>query len=723
MRVSGRSTDQAVRAAMLTGLAMVGAHIAAKATNDALFLSNFPISALPVMLVVSSLVSLGVVLGASKAMVSLGPGRVVPGVFFGSAGVLLAVWGLLGSAPRAAAVLLFLEISTLGAVLFSGFWSMVNERFDPHTAKKKIGGIALSSSGGGVVGGLVASGVAAGWSLNVMLPILAAGHLFCGWQILGLRRSGAASGPGGPADTPPAGSAPSGWRLLAGNAYLRHLGLFVLCAGVTVVLLEFLFKSFAAGRFQDRETLLRFFSGYYLAVGVTTLAAQSLFSRAALDKLGLAKTSALLPCATAAGGCGVLFFPGLLAAGIATFSESILSNSLIRSAYELFYVPVPAPEKRATKTIIDVGLRRLSDTLGGGVTRVVLLAGAPLATGILSAMVIGLSVATLALAAALRKGYVEALERSLRERAGELDLDGLNDALSRSVVLQMSSEWPAGEGRRRMEATGTAVSAESPLARQVRLLHSGDIQQVRGLLSGEFPAELIPHVIRLLARDDTARFAIRALNRRMPAIATELRRALDDPDEAFAVRRRIPFACRRCSDPVSLSVLFSALRDPRFETRFHASRILSRIHRRFPEAPMEAARIEATIREELKAGAELWAGRAVLDPFDDLGESLFADSRLKGQSLPALDHVFALLSLTMEAAPLAIAFRGLHVDDPMLRGTALEFLAASLPPEMAEALLPLLDAAPPEKPIDAAVARELLLCSVSSLDARLNRRG
>ncbi len=44
--------------------------------------------------------------------------------------------------------------------------------------------------------------------------------------------------------------------------------------------------------------------------------------------------------------------------------EAVTRNSLYRSAYELFYTPLPTAKKRATKTLIDVGVDRVGTTIG-----------------------------------------------------------------------------------------------------------------------------------------------------------------------------------------------------------------------------------------------------------------------------------------------------------------------------------------------------------------------
>ena len=56
----------------------------------------------------------------------------------------------------ATAVVLYLHVATFGGALVSGFWSLVNERFDPYTARQVVGRIGTGAAAGGLVGGLLA---------------------------------------------------------------------------------------------------------------------------------------------------------------------------------------------------------------------------------------------------------------------------------------------------------------------------------------------------------------------------------------------------------------------------------------------------------------------------------------------------------------------------------------------------------------------------------------
>ena len=45
--------------------------------------------------------------------------------------------------------------------------------------------------------------------------------------------------------------------------------------------------------------------------------------------------------------------------------ESVFRGSLFRTGYEIFYTPIPSDEKRAAKSIIDVGFDELSMAVHG----------------------------------------------------------------------------------------------------------------------------------------------------------------------------------------------------------------------------------------------------------------------------------------------------------------------------------------------------------------------
>ena len=78
-----------------------------------------------------------------------------------------------------AAVTFYLHVAAINPVLVSGFWLLLSERFDPRTAKRRIGRIAGAGTLGGLAGGLAAERLAAWTRVADVLPALAALHLAC----------------------------------------------------------------------------------------------------------------------------------------------------------------------------------------------------------------------------------------------------------------------------------------------------------------------------------------------------------------------------------------------------------------------------------------------------------------------------------------------------------------------------------------------------------------
>lgn len=129
---------------------MIAQQVASKAVRDGFFLSHVDITMLPVATLAAAVVSLIAALLLGKLMTAFSPGAAVP-VLFGSSALLFFVEAaLMGEAPRMVAATLVLHTAALGGAVVSGFWSVVNERFDPYSARKAVGPIAAGATFGGV---------------------------------------------------------------------------------------------------------------------------------------------------------------------------------------------------------------------------------------------------------------------------------------------------------------------------------------------------------------------------------------------------------------------------------------------------------------------------------------------------------------------------------------------------------------------------------------------
>src|SRR4029079_5534536 len=201
--------------------------VSGKAVRDALFLTSLDLTALPTMLLATSVCSIVLVIANARAQRRLLPSTWVPATFVAS-GLLFLVESLLRShAPIAVAIAVYLHISAAGPILASGIWLIASARFDPHTAKKRYGQIAAAGTLGGLVSALAAERIAAAFGTPAMLPVLAVLQCGSGCLVLATWGSETVFLP----NTAENGSrcpAPSALRVLRDAPYLRNLAALVL---------------------------------------------------------------------------------------------------------------------------------------------------------------------------------------------------------------------------------------------------------------------------------------------------------------------------------------------------------------------------------------------------------------------------------------------------------------------------------------------------------------
>lgn len=703
MAEGDRSDRRAGLAALLSAALMIAQQVGCKATRDALFLSSFDAEDLPSVVIASAAASLLAVLAATRAFARFGPARVVPLAFAASAGLYAAEWALEDTSPHAVAVVLYLHTSIFGALVISGFWSVVNERFDPHTAKRVVGRIGAGATFGGVVGGVLAERMGAWSEAGTMLAVLAGINALAA---VGVKQIGGAASP----HVAPANEE-TALEVLRRAPYLRDLAALVLLTAISAGLLDYAFKAEAARHYEGGSAaLLSFFAIFHTATAVLSFALQAGLARPALTRLGVAGSAATLPVIVLLTAGVAAALPRLIVIVITRGAELVVANSVFRSGYELLYTPLSPERKRPTKALIDVAGNRVGDALGS----VLVLMALALAPSLSIAVVLGLAaliaLASVAVARRLHRGYVGALEDSLRsgstsgaeaslmqatmQTLSTLGLD--REALFEQVAAQQSwiPSQPSIDGTEELEPRApTQIDApeDDPVHAKAHTLRCGETHEIRALLGdGELDARLVPFAVALLARRDVYHDAIAALRRVADRSVPPLAKALLDADQPFAIRRRLPRVLEVCEDEAAREALAAGLDDARFEVRYRCALALARIASREPRLFPPIERVHEVVKKELEAGRRVWDSRRLLDEEDV--DAPLADRELRDRVHRSVEHVFTVLSLGYEAEPLRLALAALAGDDRSLRGTALEYLETILPEAISEQLFPMLDA-------------------------------
>ncbi len=669
--------------AMVAAVAMIAAQVLAKATRDALFLSTFPATSLPMVMAGSAALSIVVVLLVSRLMTRLSPARVVPVVFAVNGLLFVAEWALTGPLPRAAAVALYLHTSSLGAIAISSFWSVVNERFDPHTAKRVISQVAGGAALGGVVGGVAAWQLAGLVSLPSLLLVLAGSNAVAA---IGIARIGA---PPARADGPSDAEAPSGLAVLGQVSYLRQLALLIVLIAIGEAAIDYVFKASAAANYTTGSTLVTFFAIFHMVAAVAAFALQTTLARRALATLGLAGTVALLPGVVVFGSVVGLLFPALWTAVALRGSAAVAENSFYRSGYELLYTPLAPEKKRPTKSVIDVGVARLGMAAGAGLVMLFLAIAPERAETVLIVVALVAALSSLAVASFLHTGYVNALADSLRSGFVKLDDSDVLDrtthrtlsqttmALDRDKLLREIAAMRQGSAEI-AEHDGAANEADDVLLHAAADLRSGDEERMRRCLRAHdnIDPRLVGFVIPLLADARLLRDVVPTLRKVAGQVTGQLVDALLAESSPAAIRRRIPRVLSTCLSQRAADGLVLGLDDELFEVRDWCGVALLSITEKAPDIVIESATIFAAARREAELDGTSTAMRGTRH----------------------LEHIFRVLSLTLDREPLQLAFRALGLDDELLRGTALEYLDNVLPADLHELIGPQLGKRPSPSP-------------------------
>lgn len=677
-------------AGLCAGL-LIACQVAGKAIRDALFLSSHSITDLPTMIMAAAIVSFVVVLASMRLLARYGPVWFMSRAFIASAVTLALIAGFSDLAPRSAAVAFYLYFAGFGAVLISGFWSVINERFDPRTARKRIGRIALGGTIGGLVGGLVAERLAMLGLMQFLIPGLALLQLLCAVIVRRVGHSIAASGP----ERTETGSLNVALSTLGSVSYLRSLAALVFTGTVAAVCLDYLFKARAVESMGSGEELLRFFALFYTGVGLVAFLLQAGVARRLLERSGLANSVAALPFGVAVSAAANLVVPGLATASVARGVEGSVRNSLFRSGYEPLFIPLPVAQKRTSKQFIDVGCERLGDIAGGGLVSLVLVVSTANAYSVLAVVALALGALGIWITRRVHAGWLRTLEDSLESRATELDLED-HDSATKTMVLRTIESLDL---RRPTESESSArnpvASPEAdPATVGILTLRTRQIEPVRKLLvrTPMLPREWVSHVIPLLAWDGVTDVAEAALRSSASRNAGQLLDHLLDPDEDFAIRRRLPPILAESPTQRTVDGLTAGLDDQRFEVRYQCGRALLRLVANNEALQVDRQRLFDAIRAEVQVERGVWEGHRLIDQLDDEFETPFDKEILRRRSNLGLEHVFTILAIAMPAKPVSIAYQGLFTDDRSLRGTSLEYLESILPDDIRTGLWPYLDA-------------------------------
>lgn len=671
--------------AAAAALMMVGHLQGGKTVRDALFLSNFDVTDLPKMMIATAACAAFAIIAFSRMLVRFGPARITPPLYIISGIFSVGQWMGMALWPHVVTIVLYLHVSVLDSLLISGFYSIINERYDPYSAKKEISRMAIFTALGGLLGAAAASVVARMFDTGAVIIMLAVLHLMAGLALFQV----SAGQIGGKSRSAPHKSL---LTIIKKNALIQKMALLLLTLSAVIALLDYLFKATLQVTLSKGE-LVTFFAYFYIAIDISTLLIHTFISGKALRWFGLGGTIIVLPLSIVLGGIVTFAVRSLMSVTLLRGAASLFTNTFFGPGFELLFTPIPAADKRAGKILIDVGAHRSGGMLGSILIMGLLLVPGPTESYILLC-VLALAGVMALLIYFLNSGYISQLADNLRDgtlKSEQIEIKDITtertvaltqtslerDSLLQQISLRRSETvQPVGPSEAESATASRSKTAphvldDDPEVDAIRNLRSGDAQRIRRVLvSKSVSHTLLPHILPLLRNRKVLKEALNAIRPLVSKATGQLVDVLVDHHQHPLIRRRIPLLLGHADSERAAQGLTIGLEDRAVDVRFRCAEALARIKTNHAQLPIDEEAVWRTIYREI---------------------SYFSSSGFKTvQGVDPLRYLFILFGIIFGPSVMDVCFEALKADDPATRGTALEYLENQLPQNVRTPLWPLI---------------------------------
>jgi ATP:ADP antiporter, AAA family len=444
---------------------LIGGHTMLETARDALFLGKLPASRLSLVYAMIAVLALVVTAPNARFVRRFGESRaLVMTLLFAAYGTTL----LYLQRPTPAVVFaIYVWSAFLGTVIVVQFWMFLAWVFTPSQGKRLFGPIAA----GGVTGAIAGAGGAA--AALTVLPVrsllmgsavafLLAALLSTAIDPRGELPSAAGDDPRsrrgagepepsntadheiGKVDSEPAGGLAlgRGIALIRSHPYLGWIAALTAASTAAVLGVDYLFKSDVA-QHVAADDLGKYFARSYAVFNAAALVVQVVVAGPLVQRVGVTRALVVMPLLLLGGVSTALITGSHAAVMITKGVDGALRHSLHRLTLELLGLPVPARMRAHVKPVIEGALPRAVQAAMAGVLLALAAAGHA-STRAVDALVLGLVIAWIAAALAIRRPHLDMFRHTLSK--GSLDAWRplhLDARLVWAVVQELSSREPA----------------------------------------------------------------------------------------------------------------------------------------------------------------------------------------------------------------------------------------------------------------------------------------
>lgn len=409
-----------------------------KPARDSLFLVKVSPEQLPLVFIITALITAPVVLIYSKASNKLHLNKLILytiGIII--LNLIILRWLVQINHPSVYYIF-YAWVSIYGALTTSQFWLVANTIYDASQAKRIFSLLGIAGILGAFTGGEVTSIFVQTFSVSTEnLLLFCIGFLIILGLLVSMIWSMKSKGGFGHSEASRHGkkSSVTMKKSFAALLHSRHLMLMVGIVAITMMTASFVdyqFKTISFEFFPDESELTSFLGRFYGRLSLVSLLLQLVFAYRVIRFLGVGGVIMFLPITLLVGSVTMFIIPGLIAVVFLRGADGSLKYSLDKTGRELLMLPLSLEVKKRTKIFLDMFVDRWFRGIAGGLLLFCTLV-LQLSIRQLSFVVIVFLIIWLTLVVLMRKEYLNSFRKAIEGRS--IDLSGLKTGISDASTI------------------------------------------------------------------------------------------------------------------------------------------------------------------------------------------------------------------------------------------------------------------------------------------------
>ena len=219
------------------------------------------------------------------------------------------------------------------------------------------------------------------------------------------------------------------------DPFIIGIGTIVALSAIVSMLVDYQFKMIASSTFPNEADLVAFFGSFYSIMGAASIIMQFFITGPLLSRFGILIGLLILPFFLIAGSTALLFFPVLMSASFAKFSDQTFKFTINHSSVELLWLPVPANIRKYIKPQISGTVKAIAEGLSG---LLVFFLVKIIELQFLSIIALGSIVVWLFTSIRVKADYVKQLQIAISKR--QIDFEDLNVDVQDAAMVKTIEE-------------------------------------------------------------------------------------------------------------------------------------------------------------------------------------------------------------------------------------------------------------------------------------------